>query len=653
MPRNLMVAAVALFLCVPFGASRSSAAGKKPAAKSDAAATEVEAVLRDEAAGRVDRRERLGHTLAQHPDSALARWQAGFVSVGDTWQPFEKQQSPAVDDDTLERYCERRETATKTYADQKELADWCGKRGLVDQERAHLGAALLYAPTSEQSALYPRLGYCKVGDRWVSAEQLAVWQEMNRRVAAAVKSRSQKLEKIAEQLSGSRRQYVQGLANLKELTNAESLPAVEYVLCGRDETSALAALEVLAGVKGYQGSLALARQAVFSKWPAVNERATALLKKRSLDEFVPDLIALLASPVTATYSAAQLIFFQDRPGDSSPCGYVLAWNYILARETDDQFQVAVLHAADYRLNYFMRGARLNSLDLIGMQTGYWQDSKGMLTGQPRDPLTFPADRYTIRSLLQDQKDVQDIVRSDAEQAWLRDKEVDALNDRTEQLNRQVIAVLAGVTGRDPDPDPAPWWQWWADYSDVQQIGEKPVVTVVDESDSLGDPTLRFNRISGRCCCLAAGTPVRTDQGLVAIENIKIGDRVLSQDIESGGLAYKPVLQTTVRPPADVTALRAGGETFVCTRAHRFWKSGHGWIKASELESQALLHTVTGNTPVVSATRSDPVATYNLVVAEFHTYFVGKAGLLSQDLMRPRGTDKVVPGLAQVQAAAQK
>jgi hypothetical protein len=650
MSRNLLIAAVALSLCIPLGSTRSSAAGKRPATKSDAAAAEVEAVLRDEAAGRVDRRERLASTLARHPDSALARWQAGFVREGKSWQPFEKPQSPAVDDDSLERYRERREAAAKTFADQKELAEWCRKQGLADQERAHLGAALLYAPTSEQSALYPRLGYCKVGERWVSGEQLAVWQEMNRRVAAAVKSWSRKLEKIAEQLSGSRRQYVQGLANLKELTNTESLPAVEYILCGRDETSALAALEALAGVKGYQGSLALARQAVFSKWTTVNERATTLLKQRSLDEFVHDLIGLLASPVTATYSAAQLIYFQDRPGDSSPCGFVLIWNYILARETDDQFQVAVLHAADYRLNYFMRGAILNSLDLIGMQTGYWQNSKGMVTGEPRDPLTFPADRYSIRSLLQDQKDVQEIVRSDAEQVWLRDQQVDAFNDRTEQLNRQTIAVLAGVTGREPDHDPARWWQWWADYSDVQQTGEKPIVTVVDETNYLGDPTLRFHRISGKCCCLAAGTPVRTDQGLAAIEDIKIGDRVLSQDIESGGLAYKPVLQTTIRPPAEVTAVRAGGETFVCTRAHRFWKSGHGWIRASELEPHSLLHTVTGNTPAALSTRSDPIATYNLVVADFHTYFIGKAGLLSQDLLRPRGTDNVVPGLAQAQAA---
>ena len=134
-------------------------------------------------------------------------------------------------------------------------------------------------------------------------------------------------------------------------------------------------------------------------------------------------------------------------------------------------------------------------------------------------------------------------------------------------------TLAGVSGRDPSPDAASWWQWWADHSDVQRTSDKPVVTVIDEKEILGDPTLRFNRISGRCCCLAAGTPVWTDRGLMAIEKITVGDRVLAQDIETGGLAYKPVLQTTVRPPTELTTLRCNNETIVCTRAHRFWDSG--------------------------------------------------------------------------------
>lgn len=647
MPYKIRVAAVVVAGGMSLIVSSASAAGQKAAAKRDPAAAAVDAVLSDESAGQVDRRERLAEAIARQPNSAVARWQAGFVLDGVVWRSFDESRPAQADDVILERYRGRRERAAKTFEDQLQLADWCQKQGLRDQERSHLTAALVLAPTDRQAVILPRLGYCMLGNQWVSGEQFAEWREMNRRTSASLKSWQTKLERIAEKLAGSRRQHEQGVANLKELASSDSIPAMEYILCGRDEVCALAAVEAFETVKSYQGTLALARQAVFSKWPAVNERATALLKMHRLDDFVPGLISLLASPVTARYSASQLFYFQDRPGDSSPCGFVLVWNYVLARETDDQFQVAVLNSADYRLNYFMRGAVLNSLDLIGLETGLWYDNKGMLTGVPRNPLTFPADRYHAVSVLQDGLDLETANRSDATTAYEREKQVEAMNERTDKLNKSVISVLAGVTGRDPSSDAAEWWQWWADQSDVERIGDKPVVTVVDDSEYLGNPTLRFNRISGRCCCLAAGTPVWTDRGLVAIETISVGDRVLAQDIESGGLAYKPVLQTTVRPPTPLTTLRCGDDTIICTRAHRFWNSGAGWTKAVELESQSLLHTVTGNTLVASSRTGSSAATYNLVVADFHTYFVGKTGVLSQDVLLPKGTDKVVPGLARV------
>jgi hypothetical protein len=117
------------------------------------------------------------------------------------------------------------------------------------------------------------------------------------------------------------------------------------------------------------------------------------------------------------------------------------------------------------------------------------------------------------------------------------------------------------------------------------------------------------------------------------------------------LAYKPVLQTTVRPPKELTTLRFGDESIVCTGGHRFWTSGEGWVKARDLTAHALLHTATGNAPVWSAKQGDARETYNLVVADFHTYFVGKTGVLCQDLLLPAGTNNPVPGLARSDVAA--
>ena len=125
-------------------------------------------------------------------------------------------------------------------------------------------------------------------------------------------------------------------------------------------------------------------------------------------------------------------------------------------------------------------------------------------------------------------------------------------------------------------------------------------------------------------CLAAGTPILTDAGPVAVEKIKVGDRVLSQDAETGELAYKPVLHTTVRLNAELVNLELFDGTITCSVGHRFWISGKGWVKARDIGPNMNFHGAEGTTPL---RRSEPAGVgpvYNLIVADFHSYFVGKA-----------------------------
>src|SRR5262249_15379228 len=140
---------------------------------------------------------------------------------------------------------------------------------------------------------------------------------------------------------------------------------------------------------------------------------------------------------------------------------------------------------------------------------------------------------------------------------------------------------------------------------------------------------------GPMSCFAAGTPVWTETGLAPIEKIQVGDRVLSKDVETGALAYLPVIQTTLRPPKELCTVVIGDETIACTGGHRFWSSGEGWVKARDLAPQARLHTVTGSEAIELQKTDRSEETYNLVVPDFHTYFVGRAGILVQDLLIPR------------------
>jgi hypothetical protein len=59
-----------------------------------------------------------------------------------------------------------------------------------------------------------------------------------------------------------------------------------------------------------------------------------------------------------------------------------------------------------------------------------------------------------------------------------------------------------------------------------------------------------------------------------------------------------------------------------------------------------LHGVSGSARVSLTEDGPELETYNLIVADFNTYFVGQGKLLCHDNTVRRPTDAVVPGLLQ-------
>jgi hypothetical protein len=52
--------------------------------------------------------------------------------------------------------------------------------------------------------------------------------------------------------------------------------------------------------------------------------------------------------------------------------------------------------------------------------------------------------------------------------------------------------------------------------------------------------LKIEKAINPCNCFTAGTKVQTDEGEKPIEDIKVGDKVLAKDDETGEMAYKEV-----------------------------------------------------------------------------------------------------------------
>jgi hypothetical protein len=228
----------------------------------------------------------------------------------------------------------------------------------------------------------------------------------------------------------------------------------------------------------------------------------------------------------------------------------------------------------------------------------------------------------------------------------REQAASAQNDFTQEMNTRVFSVLGRTTGEILPSEPSAWWKWWSDYNEVFLAEEKPTIErIVSQEISLVDQVSGDGLDSpGALDCLARGTPVQTATGPVAIDQVQVGDLVLSQDVESGELAFKPVLRTTIRPASNLVEINAGGQTFCASGGHLFWISGKGWVKAREIAQGDQLHHATGTVEVVSVNAGEHDQTYNLVVADFHTYFAGADRLLSHDNTIHRRTEAVVPGL---------
>jgi hypothetical protein len=141
-----------------------------------------------------------------------------------------------------------------------------------------------------------------------------------------------------------------------------------------------------------------------------------------------------------------------------------------------------------------------------------------------------------------------------------------------------------------------------------------------------------------------GTPVWTKTGQRPIELLERGDFVLSQNVETGEIRYQPVLARTLRPSGPVVQVSTHDEKLLATRGHPFWVEGSGWQMAKEVANGATLHSLAGVATVDSVTSAKDAETYNLVVANFSTYFVGASGILAHDNTPRRPTQMISPGI---------
>ena len=132
-------------------------------------------------------------------------------------------------------------------------------------------------------------------------------------------------------------------------------------------------------------------------------------------------------------------------------------------------------------------------------------------------------------------------------------------------------------------------------------------------------------------CFVAGTLVTTEDGQKPIEEIQVGDKVLSENPETGEIAYKTVEETYINETDELIHVHVNEETISATPNHPFYVDKLGWTLAKNLRAGDVLVLSNGEFVVIEWIQHEilesPVKVYNFEVEDFHTYFVGECGVL--------------------------
>lgn len=591
---------------------------------SDPIAVAVDTVLAVEAENDIsDRDVRLKDFVSESKGSAKACWASGYVWRRNTWQSFAAVADAAVSDDWLLDYIDLRDQEQLTEERHRELADWCRVHRLLDQERAHLWTVVGSSPND--SGVWKRLGYVPVDGGWLPKAELQRRQELQAEMRRNLDRWNDWGRELAARLSDPRAGTRDaGRLSLSKVKDPSAIPALEQQLSTHSVDLAHEYLHWLASLPKGEQLQSLIVLGTISSWEEVRRHSAELLADFPRNDVIPLLIPLVA------------IF---RNGTESTTG---ARSLPIVNLSDPQ-NFAKLLLSLQRLDSTIGSISLGEVEYqskIVRQSAFVR-----FEAAPVGPLEFYGlrrDKNRMEFVLSRIEVERQRIISESEGFANASQRLSRKLEFAKNVSDNARMLLSSLTHQGLNWQSEDWWLWWAAESNREPTIHKQLVEVVESGSDLAVSAPRV-RIDGSC--LPAGTLAYTELGPRPIEMIRLGDKVLSKDIETGELAYRVVLQTTVRRPQPLVKLSTASETIESTRGHHFWVSGKGWRMAKEIQPGDRLHGVKGTVRITDVSTGDMAEVYNLVVDRANTYFVGKSLVLSHDVTFPIPTDVKVPGLA--------
>jgi hypothetical protein len=557
----------------------------------------------------------LREAVRLNPDDQRARWQLGQVQVDGEWLAVEEAQRRAAADPLQDDYQRLRDEYGDTPEGQLALARWCRSNNLEDESQSHWANVLSIDPNHREArrvlklhwhngrllgreqikqAKQDAMGARTAGRHW--GVKIALWQR------ALAKNQGAARDEVLDEIRAVR--DFEAIAAFERLTLDDDEPRNERERVRIDLSRAF--VDALGEMPEQAATESLVRHGVLSRFGDVRHEAAELLHERPLHNFVPLLLEGLSAPIESTYSmqreADGSVHFMHRMYREGPFA---DWSYRVSRSIYQPLSMG-----------------------------------GVMASLNNDDIFTPTAATSTRSARVTAAEADQSARRYEGEIAAAEQEIAVANAASAALNERIFAVLTRATDENLGDEPRAWWDWWQDYTEYYRAPERPVLATQDITrEYVSIPTGIGKE------CFAKGTQVWTKTGQQAIETLKLGDLVLSQNVETGELAYRPVLGRTVRPPSEILTVQCERETIRATRGHLFWVAGAGWRMAKELQEGEVLRGVPGSCRVRAIEPSSQEEAYNLVVADFNTYFVGDSGLLVHDNTPRKPTRAILPGIA--------
>ena len=617
-----------------------------------AAAKLVDETLQREAREGVDDRAALLKlALEQVPPYEEAYWQSGFLFdvKRKKWLSLDEVQQQAAKDTQLTAYLAIRPKYAETEGGQTELARWCTKHKLDDQARAHWSQVLIFAPDLYEARR--QLGFQLVNGKWLSQQDIADKKAEINSLQAAIRRWAPKLDDLLKRVAGpNQHASEQARQEMEAIKDPDVAFAIEAVLCAKGGEIALLGFELLKSIQSPQAAEELSWHAVFSPWETEGRAAATALRNQEKYYYVPLLLDAAETPAgpqcagSGSAGSAGSAANPDQPR--------MQMVYRLDRGTSTTSWNTVEHLKehpDWRTIPQMRFDPKSPNPVAKNTTNTVKKDGSTGTIQKREYYTIKNDRvqdlHTENKLTTNWQKLTPlgyVPVNNSKAAPSPQQQTGATPYGSDAAQKSApLRALAEATGEHGPSTLPEWWKWWYDYNEVY-VPSGVAKNFLDASDSKA--TANVETQSQRGDCLAGETLVCTETGPIAAEKVAVGDRIFCCDPETGRLTLKPVLRRTVRPEGRLVKIRAGGEAFEAGGGHVFWVAGKGWVKARDLREGMQLHTLRGTVRVEGIEPGAPQKTYGLAVADFHTFFVGKAMLLTHDTTIRPPTDRIVPGL---------